>query len=268
VLLSLRAASSGAPARSHPGNVVMHVQDFSQTVLPVLAQLMRRLQAEGAGSEQLAVFQRVAVKIFFSCTYMSIPNCMIQDDELAREWLQVRTLPTPTPNSSAQHCRAQPCRAEPCRTPPCGAHLRGTQPCQPAAHTPGPTPRACSEAHMTAPGLQVLLAMMKQPAPTMGSADTPDLDRSPSWLLRKWLLRVALRLLQRYGDPKIVKLETARGFATLFLSEFSIPFLDVRPPSARYHACNTAVAAPHQFAALLSSRESSAACGVRTHEPF
>lgn len=87
--------------------------------------------------------------------------------------------------------------------------------------------------------MQVFLAMMKQPMPAAAvAASAREKDRNPWWMLRKWLLRVAFRLLDRYGDPKIVKIETARNFASLFLSEFSIPFLDVRsrtPGCA--HAC-------------------------------
>lgn len=90
------------------------MQDFASAALPVLAQLMRRLQAEGGQTDHLAVFQRTAVKIFWSCIFLSIPNCLIQDAALAKEWLQVRAS---SPRISSMHraaCR-QPERPRGCR---------------------------------------------------------------------------------------------------------------------------------------------------------
>jgi hypothetical protein len=79
--------------------------------------------------------------------------------------------------------------------------------------------------------VQVLLKMMRQPMPASATvAGVQDQEKTACWLLRKWLLRLAYRLVDRYGDPKSIKLETARPFATLFLAEFSKDYLEVRPP--------------------------------------
>lgn len=76
--------------------------------------------------------------------------------------------------------------------------------------------------------LQVLLKMMQQPMPSSATvAGVQGQDKSAWWLLRKWLLRVAFRLVDRYGDPKIIRNESAQPFASLFLAEFSKNYLDV-----------------------------------------
>ena len=63
--------------------------------------------------------------------------------------------------------------------------------------------------------LQVLLKMMQQPMPSSATAaGVQDQEKSAWWLLRKWLLRVAYRLADRYGDPMIIKVETAQPFAS------------------------------------------------------
>ena len=85
---------------------------------------------------------------------------------------------------------------------------------------------------LTLHGMQVVLKMMQQPLP-QSATDTrtsskEQLERSPWWLLRKWLLRLAYRLADRYGDPKIIKVETSQPFASLFLAEFSNDYLQVR----------------------------------------
>lgn len=77
--------------------------------------------------------------------------------------------------------------------------------------------------------MQVLLAVMQCQIHTDTSMPVDGREKSAWWKLRKWLLRIAYRLLDRYGDPKIVRIETARDFAALFLQEFSSSFLNVRP---------------------------------------
>lgn len=75
--------------------------------------------------------------------------------------------------------------------------------------------------------MQVLLVVMQRPLPVDAAMLLDGREKSSWWKLRKWLLRVAYRLLDRYGDPKIVRIETSRDFASLFLQEFSPSFLKV-----------------------------------------
>lgn len=76
---------------------------------------------------------------------------------------------------------------------------------------------------------QVIAALLKRPLPTAGLPEDPaDHEKAPWWKLRKWVLRVAFRLFERYGDPKIAKVESSRAFASLFLQEHSIEYLKVR----------------------------------------
>lgn len=68
---------------------------------------------------------------------------------------------------------------------------------------------------------------MQCPVPVDNTISNEEREKSAWWKLRKWLLRIAYRVLERYGDPKIVRIETAREFAALFLQEFSVRFLKV-----------------------------------------
>lgn len=70
---------------------------------------------------------------------------------------------------------------------------------------------------------------MQCPITSDDAMPVDEREKSAWWKLRKWLLRIAYRILDRYGDPKIVRIETARDFAALFLQEFSLNFLNVRP---------------------------------------
>ena len=76
------------------------MQEFATTALPALAQVMLQLLAE-APSEHLAVLQRVGVKVFLSCVYMTIPECLAKSQDLARQWLQVPC----SPHNHTQHTR-------------------------------------------------------------------------------------------------------------------------------------------------------------------
>eukprot|EP00892_Ulva_mutabilis_P009974 jgi/Ulvmu1/7349/UM036_0009.1 len=135
------------------------MQEFSRAVLPVLVQLMWRILSEDGATEAAAVMLRVSLKIFYSCIFMSIPECLVKGEALARQWLQA------------------------------------------------------------------LLAVMQHEMPIDVASPPHERENSAWWKLRKWLLRVANRLFDRYGDPKIVRVETARDFAALFLGDFSYHFL-------------------------------------------
>lgn len=58
-------------------------------MLPVLVQLVKRVLSEDSQTDAAATLLRISVKIFYSCIFMSIPECLIKDRALATEWLQV-----------------------------------------------------------------------------------------------------------------------------------------------------------------------------------
>ena len=80
------------------------MQEFSSAGLPALAQVMLQLLAEPP-SDHLAVLERVAVKIFWSCVHLTIPTCLTQNQDLARHWLQVHL----SPHHSTQQQAHPPC---------------------------------------------------------------------------------------------------------------------------------------------------------------
>lgn len=84
--------------------------------------------------------------------------------------------------------------------------------------------------------MQSFVALLRRPEPTAGlPEDDMDKEKSPHWKLRKWALRVSLRLVHRYGDPKVTRSDNSLPFAKLFLEEFSAEFLKVR-----HRACASA----------------------------
>jgi hypothetical protein len=69
---------------------------------------------------------------------------------------------------------------------------------------------------------------MRRPIPdTSMYSDDSAREAHAGWKLRKWVLRIAYRLLQRYGDPKLTRTDSSQAFAKLFLAEFTQPFLQV-----------------------------------------
>lgn len=69
--------------------------------------------------------------------------------------------------------------------------------------------------------LQVMVQLMRRPVPAAAR------EANPWWKLRKWLLRLALRIVQRYGDPKLTKGDASKPFAQVFQTEFASPFVSV-----------------------------------------
>lgn len=65
------------------------MQGFSRAVLPVLVQLVKSVLSEDSQTDAAATMLRISAKIFYSCIFMSIPDCLIRDPALAAEWLQV-----------------------------------------------------------------------------------------------------------------------------------------------------------------------------------
>lgn len=79
--------------------------------------------------------------------------------------------------------------------------------------------------------VQALVALLRRPVPTAEMpADDTEREANPWWKLRKWVLRISFRLIQRYGDPKIIRTDSSKPFAQLFLEEFSQDYLKVCIP--------------------------------------
>jgi hypothetical protein len=95
---------------------------------------------------------------------------------------------------------------------------------------------ACSlTVHSRAQALQAILLLMRRPIPdTSMLPDDSEREKQAGWKLRKWVLRIAYRVLQRYGDPKLTRTDASQPFAKLFLSEFTQPFLHVCAPPDLY----------------------------------
>ena len=95
---------------------------------------------------------------------------------------------------------------------------------------------------------QSIVTLLRRPVPTAGlPEDNTEKEKSPWWKLRKWTLRISLRLISRYGDPKITRSDNSLPFSKFFLDEFSAEFLKVRPP---HHPLDRAFNA-HMRAAFL-----------------
>jgi hypothetical protein len=78
--------------------------------------------------------------------------------------------------------------------------------------------------------LQNVAMLLRRPIPTAGMpAGDAEREKHPWWKLRKWALRIAYRVVQRYGDPKITRPDASRTFAQLFLDDFSQDYLKVGP---------------------------------------
>lgn len=89
-------------------------------------------------------------------------------------------------------------------------------------------------------GVQGIAMLMRRPVGAGSlAAEESDREAHPEWKLRKWVLRVSYRILQRYGDPKLTRTDAAAPFAKLFMDEFTQDFLQARPrtPSHTYGPC-------------------------------
>ena len=84
------------------------------------------------------------------------------------------------------------------------------------------------------------MTLLRRPVPAAGlPEDNTEKEKAPWWKLRKWTLRISLRLISRYGDPKITRSDNSLPFSKLFLEEFSADFLKVRHARKRTpHACD------------------------------
>jgi hypothetical protein len=78
--------------------------------------------------------------------------------------------------------------------------------------------------------LQNLLVLLQRPIPSQGMPeDDSEKEKQPWWKLRKWNLRIAFRLISRYGDSSFApRGESNKAFAHLYVKGFSEPYLKVR----------------------------------------
>ncbi|KAG1660790.1 hypothetical protein FOA52_011331 [Chlamydomonas sp. UWO 241] len=63
------------------------LNSIASAALPVLLQLLQQLLASPAGTNQVAMLIKLCFKIFWSCTYMEIPDVILQDAQFAG-WMQ------------------------------------------------------------------------------------------------------------------------------------------------------------------------------------
>uniref|UniRef100_A0A7R9YU85 Importin N-terminal domain-containing protein n=1 Tax=Chlamydomonas euryale TaxID=1486919 RepID=A0A7R9YU85_9CHLO len=63
------------------------LREITSAALPVLLQLLQQLLLNTSGSNQVAMLIKLVCKIFWSCTYMEIPDVLLQDAQFVG-WMQ------------------------------------------------------------------------------------------------------------------------------------------------------------------------------------
>ena len=77
------------------------------------------------------------------------------------------------------------------------------------------------------------MELMKRSVPPEGQPlDEAERQKAPWWKLKKWVLAVASRISDRYGDSRCTVSETANVLSQMFKTHYASQFLLVRVSSS------------------------------------